>query len=188
MIAMMVPSAAPMILLYTRVVRHANDKTSRIPQLILFFIFGYLVCWFLFSFIATSLQWGLDQNTWLSMNMMSNQGWLTAGLLILAGVYQLTPLKMACLEKCRSPAQFITDHMKSGNLGAMQMGIEHGIFCVGCCWALMLLLFVGGVMNLLWIVFLTLIVLAEKIIPPGEIISTVSGYILITWGLLLLFL
>ena len=188
MIAMMMPSAAPMILLYTRVVRHGGDTTSRISHLVLFFICGYLVCWLVFSLIATLLQWGLDRNTWLSVNMMSNQGWLTATLLILVGVYQLTPLKLACLEKCRSPARFISDHMKSGGPGAMQMGIEHGIFCVGCCWALMLLLFVGGVMNLLWILFLTFIVLAEKIFPPGEKISAVTGYILVTWGGILFFL
>ena len=187
MIAMMVPSAAPMILLYTRVVRHNNNNmtTKHVSPLILFFISGYLFSWLVFSFIATSLQWALERNAWLSMEMVANRGWLTAGILIVAGIYQLTPLKQACLEKCRTPAQFITDHMKSSNIGAMQMGIEHGVFCVGCCWALMLLLFTGGVMNLLWILFLTFIVMVEKIIPSGEKVSVFTGYILVIWGVFL---
>lgn len=187
MIAMMVPSAAPMVLLYTRVVRHNyhSESTNKISQVILFFVCGYLVAWLVFSVIATLIHWALEKNTWLSMEMVSNEGGLTAGLLILVGVYQLTPLKQACLKKCRSPAQFISDHMKYGNFGAMQMGIEHGIFCVGCCWALMLLLFAGGVMNLAWIFFLTLFVLAEKIFPFGEKISSLTGYVLLVWGFVL---
>ena len=188
MIAMMVPGAAPMILLYARVIRHAqrNEQTTRITGLTSFFVIGYLVSWLLFSVIATSLHWGMEQNDWISMKMITNKGWLSGSLLIAVGIYQLTPLKAACLRHCRSPAEFIAGHMKKGNLGALQMGLEHGIFCVGCCWLLMVLLFVGGVMNLLWIVFLTFVVLFEKILPHGELVTKFTGLVLIAWGAFIL--
>ena len=188
MIAMMVPSAAPMILLYARVVRHAqkNDQITRITIPTTAFVFGYLVSWLVFSMIATSLQWGMEQNDWLSMKMVANKGWLSGSLLIAVGFYQITPLKAACLRHCRSPAEFIAIHMKNGNLGALQMGIEHGIFCVGCCWLLMLLLFVGGVMNFLWIALLTLVVLSEKILPHGQLLPGFTGFALIIWGTFIL--
>ena len=188
MIAMMVPGAAPMILLYARVIRYAqkNDRLTRITGLTSFFVIGYLVSWLVFSVFATSLHWGMEQNDWLSMKMITNKGWLSGGLLIAVGIYQLTPLKAACLRHCRSPAEFIASHMKNGNPGALLMGFEHGIFCVGCCWLLMVLLFVGGVMNLLWIVFLTFVVLAEKILPHGELVTKFTGFVLIAWGAFIL--
>ena len=188
MIAMMVPSAATMILLYVRVVRYAqkNDQITHFAIPTMAFVFGYLTSWLVFSIVATSLQWLLEQNDWLSMKMISNNAWLSGGLLITVGIYQLTPLKLACLKYCRSPAEFISSHMKNGHWGALQMGIEHGIFCVGCCWFLMLLLFVGGVMNLLWIAILTLFVLSEKVLPHGQLFSRFAGYFLIIWGTVIL--
>lgn len=188
MIAMMLPSASPMVLLYARVLRHAQ-KNNRIIQFAIpttAFVSGYLVSWSGFSIAATTLQWLLEQNDWLSLKMISNNAWLSAGLLITVGFYQLTPLKSACLRHCRSPAEFISSHMKNGHWGALQMGIEHGIFCVGCCWFLMLLLFVGGVMNLLWIAILTLFVLSEKVLPQGRFFSRFAGYFLIIWGTVIL--
>jgi predicted metal-binding membrane protein len=184
MIAMMVPSAAPMILLYARVVRFAQkkDQITHITIPTMAFVFGYLTLWLIFSIIATTLQWVLEQNNWLSIKMITNNGWLSGSLLIAVGIYQLTPLKLACLKYCRSPAEFIASHMKNGRWGAFQMGIEHGIFCVGCCWLLMILLFVGGVMNLLWIAILTFFVLSEKVLPQGQMISRFTGYVLIVWG------
>lgn len=184
MIAMMLPGAAPTILLYARVTRHTqkNIQATHTTIPVIAFVSGYLFSWLLFSIIATILHWLLSQNNWLSLNMFTINNWLSGGLLIAAGFYQLTPLKAACLKHCQSPAEFITGHMKGGHLGAFQMGIEHGFFCVGCCWSLMLLLFVGGVMNLLWIAILTLFVLSEKILTHGRQLSGFTGYILIFWG------
>ena len=104
-------------------------------------------------------------------------------VMIAVGIYQLTPFKDACLGRCRSPAQFLSRHYRPGVLGALRLGLLHGAFCVGCCWLLMALLFVGGVMNLLWIAGLTLLVAAEKLLPRGEILARVSGVILIAWGI-----
>lgn len=188
MIAMMVPSASPMVLLYARVLRHAQrhkqDMQFAVPTTA--FVSGYLVSWFGFSIVATAIQWLLEQNNWLSMKMISSNVWLSGGLLITVGIYQLTPLKSACLSHCRSPAEFISSHMKYGRWGALQMGFRHGLFCVGCCWFLMLLLFVGGVMNLLWIAILTIFVLSEKVLSHGQFVSRLTGYILLVWGAVIL--
>ena len=188
MIAMMVPSASPMVLIYARVLRHAQKNNQIIHFAIptTAFVSGYLISWFGFSIAATTLQWLLVQNNWLSMKMISNNAWLSGGLLITVGIYQLTPLKLACLNHCRSPAEFISSHMKNGHWGALQMGFKHGNFCVGCCWSLMLLLFVGGVMNLLWIAILALFVLSEKVLPHGQLFSRFTGYLLVVWGAVIL--
>ena len=187
MIAMMVPAASPVILLYSRIIRHNGLDHYPLPGLsALVFLGGYLVAWMAFSILATGMHLILVSNQWLSMFMLTSNGWLAAGILFLAGIYQLTPLKHACLDHCRSPVQFITTCMKPGLSGAFQMGITHGCYCVGCCWVLMLLLFVGGVMNLLWITLLALFVLAEKVLPGGQRISAISGAILVTWSILTL--
>lgn len=181
MIAMMLPSASPMILLFARVNRSQKSKgASFVPTSI--FAVGYLIAWGAFSALAASAQWGLERVGLLSAMMASTSAIFGSVVLIVAGVYQLTPLKHACLKHCRSPFQFITHHWRNGTWGAFRMGIDHGAFCLGCCWFLMALLFVGGVMNLYWIVGLALFVLLEKIIPAGHWLGSLSGIGLIAWG------
>ena len=187
MIAMMLPSASPMVLLYARVMKHAQ-KNSTTKKLIptAYFIAGYLVIWLIFSFFATLLQWQLVQQDLLSMNLISNNRWISGGLLIAAGIYQFSPLKSACLKFCRTPAQFIVVYMQVGKLGALNMGLRHGWFCLGCCWGLMLLLFVGGVMNLFWIVALSVFVVVEKVYPKSLGLTHLLSIGLIIWGLAIL--
>ena len=150
MIAMMLPSASPMILLFARIQRKERNKGALfVPTSV--FAAGYLVVWGLFSVLATGVEWGLERVGLLSTLMASTSGLFAGILLLVAGAYQLTPLKQMCLANCRSPIQFLTQYWRNGNSGAFRMGIDHGAFCTGCCWSLMTLLFVGGVMNLYWI-------------------------------------
>ena len=175
MIAMMLPSAAPTILLYARVYRH-NSEDSHNAAPTAAFLAGYLSSWLWFSLIATLLQWWLEQLGLVhSMMMWSSNHLLSAGFLLLAGAYQFSPLKQACLVHCRSPASYLSSHWLPGHSGALQMGFRHGIYCIGCCWSMMLLLFVGGVMNLFWIAGLALLVMAEKLLPGGVWLSRLSG-------------
>jgi predicted metal-binding membrane protein len=180
MMAMMLPSAAPMILLFAMINRKQREKGSPYAPTGIFAA-GYVLVWGAFSLIAVTAQWGLERSGLLS-SMASTSVALGAGLLIAAGIYQLTPLKHACLRHCRSPIFFITQHWRPGGLGALRMGIEHGAFCTGCCWFLMALLFYGGVMNLYWIVGLALFVLLEKTIPAGHWLGRITGFLLIAWG------
>ena len=175
MIAMMVPSAAPMILLYARVCRrHQPEQRSVIPTA--YFLLGYVIAWLVFSVVATLLQWCLEQAGLVhSMMMWSSSYLLSAGFLLAAGIYQLSPLKAVCLQHCRSPAGYLSANWRKGRSGALQMGLRHGIFCVGCCWFLMLLLFVGGIMNLVWIAGLAIFVLLEKMLPHATWIARGSG-------------
>lgn len=180
MVAMMLPSAAPMVLLYARASSH--DGTSGKSSTALFLL-GYLVAWGLFSGVAALGQSWLQHEMLASSAMMALASrWLAAAVLIAAGAYQLSPLKNACLKTCRNPAAFLSRHHRPGRAGAMRLGVVHGAYCVGCCWMLMALLFVGGVMNLAWIALLTLLVAAEKILPHGRHIATVTGIGLIGWG------
>src|SRR2546423_1924811 len=170
MIAMMTPSAAPMILLYARATRYAQckDQLGRGIVPAAAFAGGYLLTWLGFSVFATLLQRGLEASGGISaMWMASTKADLSAGILMLAGIYQLSSWKHRCLNHCRNPAAFLSQHRKFGRLGAVRMGIEHGTFCVGCCWVLMALLFVGGIMNVLWIAVLATVVLLEKLAPRG---------------------
>jgi predicted metal-binding membrane protein len=189
MIAMMVPSAAPTILLYASVHRHAQRKgqieSASIPTAA--FVGGYLCAWLVFSLAATGLQWLLESAGVLhAMLMWSTHRGLSAAFLIAAGAYQLSPLKYVCLEHCRSPARFIADHWRRGHSGAARMGFEHGLYCVGCCWLLMTLLFAGGVMNLVWIAGLAIAVLVEKLAPSGHTIGQAFGVTMISAGAYLL--
>jgi predicted metal-binding membrane protein len=185
MIAMMVPSAAPMVLLYGAVARKARDQgTVLAPSGI--FLSGYLLVWSAFSLFATLLQWGLDQAALLSPMLVLSSPWIGATLLIAAGVYQFTPAKNACLAHCRSPVHFLSGHWQPGWCGAVRMGLEHGLYCLGCCWILMALLFVGGVMNLAWIAALSLFVLAEKLLPFGVWAGRLAGGGAMVAGLLML--
>lgn len=181
MVAMMLPSAAPMILLYGTVGRrqraqgHASVGTG-------VFAAGYLAAWTGFSLAATALQWGLERLALLSPMMASTSDVFGGAVLVAAGVYQMTPLKHACLRHCRSPLSFLVHRWRAGPAGAFRMGLEHGLFCLGCCWVLMGLLFVGGVMNLLWIAAVAAFVLAEKAAPAGSLIARASGPLLIAAG------
>ena len=192
MLAMMLPSASPMILLHAAMARKTQQRRGTADggtsplKLASHFILGYLVIWAGFSVLATAGQWGLEASGLLSSMMVTTSAALGGGLLIAAGLYQLTPLKQACLRHCRSPLQFISTRWRNGPGGALRMGIEHGVFCLGCCWFLMLLLFYGGVMNLYWIIGLALFVLLEKLIPLGHWLARVTGTVLITWGVVLL--
>jgi len=186
MIGMMLPSATPMTLLYAGVARKANRQGTPIAPTSAF-VSGYLTMWGIFSIGATLTQAGLHHAALLSPMMMTNNQTLGAGLFLVAGLYQLTPWKNACLEHCRSPTSFIAHHWRTGITGAFRMGMEHGIYCLGCCWALMGLLFFGGVMNLLWIAGLTTFVFLEKVLPMGTWGGRMAGGgMLVTGGMLLI--
>lgn len=189
MIAMMVPSAAPMILLFARVHRHHQKQgqgdASTVPTAA--FVGGYLLAWLAFSLAATALQWLLEGAGLLhSMLMWSTSATLSGLFLLAAGIYQLSPLKGACLSHCRSPVDFLTRHWRPGQWGAARMGLDHGLYCVGCCWFLMALLFVGGIMNLVWIAGLAIFVLLEKLAPAGQWVARASGILMIIGGAYLL--
>jgi len=183
MVGMMLPSVAPMILIYAAVARKANNDRMPVTSTSAFTA-GYLFMWIIFSLMATIAQEQLSQFALLSPMMVANSPTLGATILIAAGIYQQLPVKDQCLKHCRGPIHFISEHWKTGVWGAFRMGIEHGGFCIGCCWMLMALLFVLGVMNLVWIAALSLFVLLEKILPKSWKISLFSGIILIGWGLL----
>lgn len=183
MVAMMLPSAAPTVLLYARAVARPGVP----PPASGTFLAGYLLVWAAFSLFATGLQLWLEHVLLLAPHSMALEGQrLTGGLLIAAGLYQLSPVKGSCLRHCRNPAQFLSRHYRPGPAGALRLGLIHGTWCLGCCWALMLLLFAGGVMNLVWIAALTLLVAAEKLLPFGRSISQLAGLASLGGGVLLL--
>jgi predicted metal-binding membrane protein len=183
MVAMMTPSAAPTILLYARVHRHAAaQETAQKLAPTGAFAAGYLLVWLGFSIAAAVLHWTLESAGLVSAMMGSESRWLSGGVLIAAGLYQLSPLKGLCLAHCRAPASFLSQHWRPGAAGAVRLGAMHGAYCVGCCWVLMALLFVGGVMNLVWIAALAVLVLAEKLAPRGDWIGRVVGVVLLAWG------
>jgi predicted metal-binding membrane protein len=175
MVAMMIPAASPTVLLFSHVHRSSGPGTEPPTAA---FLAGYLVCWLGFALIAAGLQSSLISP--VSMAIDSREA--TAILLIAAGLYQLSPFKDACLGKCRSPAQFLTRHYRPGQFGAFRLGILHGAYCVGCCWLLMALLFIGGVMNLVWVAGLATLVAAEKLLPRGQWLAKFAGVILLLWG------
>ena len=181
MVAMMVPSAAPMILVFATVSRQrrAQDRPF-IPASI--FLLGYVAVWSGFAAVATGAQWSLHSLALLSPMMVSTSPFLGGALLLVAGLFQWSPLKSMCLTNCRTPLGFLMSEWREGMKGVFIMGVRHGIFCLGCCWALMALLFVLGVMNLLWIAALAGFVLIEKVAAAGQWVSRVTGVLLIGWG------
>lgn len=186
MVAMMVPSAAPMILTFaTASRRRAEARQPYVPTAV--FVLGYVLVWTAFSVGAGLLQWALHVLALLSPMMASTSPVLGGLLLVAAGVYQWTPLKFACLASCRSPLSFLMTEWREGRRGALVMGLRHGAFCLGCCWLLMGLLFVAGVMNLLWVAAISAVVLAEKALPQGEWVARAGGTLLVAWGLMTLF-
>ena len=182
MIGMMVPSAAPMILLFATVNRRRREQQGPyVPTAV--FLSGYLLIWGGFAAVATMGNWALHVNSLLSSMMgESTSAYLGGGLLIAAGVFQWSRLKYVCLSHCRSPMSFLMSDWKEGPRGALKMGLRHGTYCVGCCWVLMALLFVLGVMNLVWIATLAAFVLLEKVVPAGQKLSKVTGLLLVGWG------
>ena len=185
MAAMMLPSAAPILLLFARVNR--NQKAGGRPFVPAgIFTAGYLVAWGGFSALATVLQWELEQLGLLSPMMATTSYWLGSAILLAAGVWQLTPIKAICLRHCRSPMGFLVQSWRPGRRGAFRMGLEHGSYCLGCCWFLMGLLFFGGIMNLFWIIGLAGFVLLEKTLPMGSWIGRIVGIGVAAWGALML--
>ena len=180
MVAMMLPSAAPMILLFTALNRR-NGEGKALP--LVAFVLAYVTAWGGFSLGAVALQWALERSGLLSPMMTTTSSILGGSLLVGAGIWQLSPLKHACLRHCRTPIHFFAHGWRPGASGAFRMGLEHGAFCLGCCWVLMALLFYGGVMNLWWIAGLALYVLVEKVVPAGHWIGRGTGSLLVLWGL-----
>lgn len=185
MAGMMLPSAAPIVLLYACVVRK-SPGVERPSTHVYAFAGGYLVAWIAFSVGATALQSVLTDFLLLSPTMASQSPVFGGMMLMLAGLYQLTPWKRACLDWCRSPVDFLTRFWRPGVGGGFRLGVAHGIYCLGCCWALMLLLFVGGVMNVWWIGALTVFVLFEKLAPLGAKAGRWLGSVPIGFGIWML--
>jgi predicted metal-binding membrane protein len=182
MVAMMLPSAAPMLFAFHAVSR---SRTASGPIGVRFsaFLLGYIAVWSAFSLLATGAQWALHEAAVVPDTMVSTSRILDAALLFCAGIFQFMALKQTCLSQCRSPMGFLLTQWRDGAAGALAMGWRHGMYCVGCCWALMALLFVGGVMNLLWIAVLSATVLFEKMLPFGVATARATGLAMIAGGL-----
>jgi predicted metal-binding membrane protein len=180
MIGMMLPSAAPMLLLYGRMA--SKSAPAGAVSALWIFATGYFLVWAGFSFLATILQAALQSVALLSASLTSASARLSGLLLVVAGLYQWLPLKYACLDKCRAPLQFLLMRWRPGTLGGLKMGAEHGVACVGCCWALMLLLFVLGVMSLFWVALLAAFVFVEKLAPAPKVMARVAGLVLMAAG------
>jgi predicted metal-binding membrane protein len=182
MVAMMVPSAAGMILTFAAVQRRRREQARPyVPTGI--FLGGYLTIWTAFSALTAIAQWALHGAALLSPGMVSASPVLGSALLVAAGIFQWTPFKNACLTHCRSPFQFLMTDWREGNYGAFVMGLRHGAYCTGCCWFLMALLFVAGVMNMWWVAAISVLVLLEKLLPRGNWFGRLVGVILLAWGL-----
>jgi len=188
MVGMMTPSVAPMVQLYATVGRNAA-ASGRPLAATGWFLAGYLSAWVAFSLAATGAQWIVTQLALLTPMMESASGIFGGSLLIAAGLYQWSPLKDTCLKRCQTPLGFLMSHggFRPEPFPALLLGAEHGLYCVGCCWILMALLFVGGVMNVLWVAGLAILVLLEKIVPTRHLIPRVAGSGLAAAGLFLLF-
>ena len=182
MIAMMTPTVVPMVMMFATV--NNQKKLKQLPYAPTYiFLTGYLLAWALFSVIVSIIQWPLHESGLLNPMMYSRSYLLSGSILILAGTYQWTPLKDVCLHQCRTPLGFIMTAWKEGYVGALKMGFHHGLFCVGCCWALMLILFAVGVMNMFWVILITIFVLLEKVLPLSpKTIRSFTGLGLVVWG------
>lgn len=185
MVGMMLPSALPMILLFTVVQRRQGDKPALMTSV---FAAGYLLIWGGFALAAAALQTELGQGALLSASLTLVSTRIAGMTFLLAAAYEFSPLKNRCLTQCSSPVGFITSHWRPSIAGAFRMGLSHGAYCVGCCWALMLLLFTAGVMNLLWVAALAAIVLVQKVLPYPRLATTMAGTALAAVGLVLIVL
>ncbi|MGM0858692.1 MAG: DUF2182 domain-containing protein [Pseudomonadota bacterium] len=185
MVAMMLPSASPMLLTFLRI-HQQRERKAGASSATWVFIAGYLAVWLAFAGAAAVMQWALLQSALLSSFMGHVTPLLGGALLMTAGAFQFSNLKQACLNKCRSPLSFLMTEWREGKSGALIMGIRHGAYCAGCCWALMLLMFVGGVMSLVWMAGLAVYFLAEKLLPQAERISRICGVLLAVAGMVIL--
>ncbi len=185
MVGMMTPTAMPALLLFDGTQKNA-DARQRHTKVLLFGL-GYIIVWIGFSAVAALAQWALHERAILSMSMATTSSRLAGLILLLAGAYQLTPAKSACLRQCQSPLGFLMTHYREGNRGALRMGVEHGRYCLGCCWALMLVLFVVGVMNLAWVAALTAFILLEKFGHTGSLLARAGGAAMIIAGIVSFF-
>jgi len=181
MVAMMIPSAAPMILMFATVNRKRREQERPFVSVGIF-VLGYLAVWAGFSVLAAVAQWMLHSRALLSSMMVSTSPLLGGMLLMAAGVFQWTRWKNACLTHCRSPLGFLMADWREGKSGAFFMGLKHGAYCTGCCWFLMALLFVAGVMNIWWVALISVLVLAEKVAPKGLWLGRIAGMFLAAWG------
>jgi predicted metal-binding membrane protein len=184
MVGMMLPSAAPIVLLFDALHRQGEAARHHDRRATALFVGGYVLAWCAFSVFATTAQWGLSQTKLLWAMMTSRSPVLAGALLLVAGVYQFTSWKSACLGQCRSPAEFLVRHRHPGRLGPLLTGLQHGLQCIGCCWALMVLLFAFGVMNLLWVAALAAYVLVEKLTPAGPLVGRIGGALMVCSGLI----
>jgi predicted metal-binding membrane protein len=182
MVAMMTPSAAPMILMFAGVNRKRRQQERSYVSTSVFLL-GYVMAWAGLSVLAATAQWGLHAVSLLSPMMATTSPVIGSVLLLAAGIYQWTPLKHVCLTKCRSPLGFVLNEWREGRWGALLMGLKHGAYCIGCCWSLMALLLVAGVMNLLWVAAIAGFVLLEKVAPASDRLGRVAGVVLVGWGL-----
>jgi len=180
MAAMMIPSAMPMILLFTAIERR-RESTGALSRTTAF-VSGYAAAWVVFSLLATLAQWGLHDAAMLSSAMGRLVPWAASLVLALAGLYQFSPLKRTCLHHCSSPLEFLTAHWRPGGEGALRMGLRHGGYCLGCCWAFMFVLFVVGVMNILWVMLIAIAVLLEKLMPGRDRLRMALGAALLAWS------
>lgn len=174
MIAMMAPAVTPVVLLFNRVSQQAPAPLARTVS----FIGGYFCAWLAFSVLVSCLQIGFIEVRWIDTMGVTRHDVVSAVLLLAVGAYQWLPLKTACLDHCRTPLHFLTRNYRPGFSGAWRMGLGHGVYCIGCCWLLMLLLFVGGVMNLWWVAGITALVASEKLLPQGQVVARVAGVLL----------
>jgi len=181
MLAMMLPTAAPMVLSLAKISRGRSASTSPVAPA-LGFVLGYVMVLTAFSLVAAVAQWGFHQAAWTTMSGESTNRIFAGAILLGAGAFQFSRWKEACLHRCRSPLWFLMTRWRPGSLGGLEMGIAHGRFCIGCCWALMALMFVGGSMNLLWTAGLAVLMLAEKALPAGRAVGRVAGAGLVLWG------
>ncbi len=180
MVAMMVPSVAPLILIFARANRRRTGRAAVGQATVL--LLGYLAVWTAFSVVATVATWQLQRTALLSPMMMGTSSLLGGAILVAAGIFQFTPLKHACLSRCRSPIGFLASEWRYGYRGTFVMGLKHGLYCVGCCWMLMALLFVAGVMNLFWVAAIGVFVLVEKVATRGELLGRIVGGALVVAG------
>jgi predicted metal-binding membrane protein len=177
MVAMMTPALLTVLVLFQRLERKGAAGAHAV-----LFASGYIAVWLGFAVIATLLQWALHRAALLHGHVLSAGPQLAGVILVAAGIYQLTPLKTACLSHCQTPIGFLSSHWREGASGALRMGLDHGGYCLGCCWALMLLMFVGGVMSVTAMAVLSVFILAERLLPPGPLVAQLPGIALLVWG------